>query len=74
MGKQPNFGIEWHPYPEERPDKDGYYRVEGLFGLSDRKKLMVLTSWYTARKETFAVSVGQPELYIARWAEISKMN
>ena len=72
MGKQQNLGIEWHAYPEELPEKDGFYRVEGLFGLSPRKKLMVLTSWYTARKKSFAVSAGEPDLYIARWARIEK--
>lgn len=72
MSKQSNTNIEWHPFPEELPVKDGYYRVEGLFGLSTRKKLMVLTSWYTARKKSFAVSIGQPLVYIAQWAEIGK--
>ncbi len=72
MSKQTNAGILWHPYPEELPTKDGFYRVEGLFGLSTKKKLMVLTSWYTARKKSFAVSVGVPDLYIAQWAAIEK--
>ena len=62
--------IVWHGYPEELPSKDGYYKVEGLFGLSQKKKLLQLTSWYTARKKTFAVGVGVPNIFIARWAEI----
>ncbi len=72
MGKQTNTDIQWHPYPEELPTKDGYYRVQGLFGLSTRKKLMVLLSWYSARKKAFSVSVGIPAIYIAQWAEIEK--
>ncbi len=72
MRKKTEEDILWHPYPEECPGKDGYYRVEGLFGLSARKKLMTLLSWYNARRKAFSVSVGQPDLYIARWAPIRR--
>ena len=32
--------VQWHDYPQEEPTKDGYYRINGLFGIREEKKPM----------------------------------
>lgn len=59
----------WHNYPQELPPKDGYYRIEGLFGLGEKKKEMTSVSWYSTSKTRFAAEVGSTGNAILRWAE-----
>lgn len=63
---------QWHLFPEILPPREGHYWVEGLFGISDKKKLMRVLSWYSRRKRQFAVSIGQPQWFIDRWAEFRR--
>ena len=56
-------GIEWHPYPEEKPSAtDAYYLVTTNYG----GKLKVMTSWWIDSQYRF----GVVEDRVLAWAEL----
>ena len=61
--------VQWHDYPQEEPTKDGYYRINGLFGIREEKKPMQTITWYSASKKRFAVQVGNTGNTVQQWAE-----
>lgn len=58
-------GIEWHPYPQEKPTREGeYYLVTALRGGEHQ----VCTAWWIDESYRFGVFTDRVEA----WAELPK--
>lgn len=58
-------GIEWHPYPQEKPTKDGTYLV--TIKYEDDEESCVITSVFIETYDSFCGG-----RFISAWAELPK--
>lgn len=58
-------GIEWHPYPKEKPEgENGYYLVTALRGGEHQ----VCTAWWVDETYCFGIFTDR----VTAWAELPK--